>query len=428
MSAKLVMRSRRRLVVHAGTPKNGSTTIQRALAALDPHLRERGIHVPEAARDEPGVAWHANLRREVSGFRHVLERGGWRALTEEVRASDARLFVISDETFGQRPPSGIHMAIAELAARCGLEVDVVAYVRPQCQYLESLYAEHVKIGLLSTPFEVCAAVDFAGGPVARHPWLDYGRAFAPWRAAFGDRVAVTPFEPSRLPGGLVAHFLGLLGCGELAGAVPDIRANTRVGAKELEVRRLTTLALRRAGRRDPWQALERLHGLRGAGRRGPGVRGAERGARAGPDGVVRRRQRGVRVRLGHLGRGRAVRGLAGGWTGAPERRAVGRSDVGRARRGARVRAGGRGRGPGAAVRTRWRTHGFRAARGPYLVARPGPARRADRIAPVARGMDRRPARPAPSCPHSVAARAGFGGSSAQAGGRPVRCRWAGAGA
>ena len=194
------MRSRRRrLVVHAGTRKTGSTTLQRALAALDPHLRERGIHVPEAARDEPGLARHANLLRRLSGYRYAPEKGEWRALVEEVRASDARVFLISDEAFGQRPPSGIHRAIAELAARCGLEVDVVAYVRPQCQYLESLYAEHVKIGVLSAPFEVYAAEDFAGRPVARHPWLDYGRAFAPWRAAFGDRVAVTPFEPARCP-------------------------------------------------------------------------------------------------------------------------------------------------------------------------------------------------------------------------------------
>ena len=257
------MRSRRRrLVVHAGTPKTGSTTLQRALAALDPHLRERGIHVPAAARDEPGLARHANLLRRLSGYRYAPEKGEWRALVEEVRASDARVFVISDEAFGQRPPSGIHRAIAELAARCGLEVDVVAYVRPQCQYLESLYAQDVKGGFVEKPFGMYTGDAFAMRPVARHPWLDYGRAFAPWRAAFGDRVAVTPFEPSRLPGGLVAHFLGLLGCGELAGAVPDIRANTRIGAKELEVHRLTTMALRRAGRREPWWDLERLHGLR----------------------------------------------------------------------------------------------------------------------------------------------------------------------
>ena len=77
----------------------------------------------------------------------------------------------------------------------------------------------------------------------------------------GDRISVTPLEPSRVPDGLVAHFLGLLGAADLADAAPDVRANTRVGAKEVEVRRLTTVALRRAGVREPWLALERLHRL-----------------------------------------------------------------------------------------------------------------------------------------------------------------------
>ena len=63
-SANPVARSRRRrLVVHAGTAKTGSTTIQRVLAALDPALRERGLHIGVAARGDTGLARHANLLR-----------------------------------------------------------------------------------------------------------------------------------------------------------------------------------------------------------------------------------------------------------------------------------------------------------------------------------------------------------------------------
>ena len=243
--------------------KTGSTTIQRALAALDPALRECGVHVPMAARSNAGLAYHSNLRRRLSGDRYAPEKGAWRALVDEIRASDARLFVISDEAFGGTPSSTLLAATSEVVARCGLAVDVVAYVRPQCQYLESLYAEKVKLGYVPTSFEVYAAEAFAGRPVARHPRLDYGHVFGVLRAALGARVAVTPLEPSRLPDGLVAHFLGLLGVGDLAAGVPDVRANTRIGAKELEVRRLTTVALRRAGRREPWKTVNRLGRLPG---------------------------------------------------------------------------------------------------------------------------------------------------------------------
>ena len=251
----------RRLVVHAGTAKTGSTSLQRVLAALDPELRECGVHVPMAARRCPQAAQHRNLRWRFAGSRYVPEKGSWRALVDEIRASDADLFVISDEKFSVVPLGRVIAVMAELAARCELAVDVVAYVRPQCQYFESLYAQLVKNGIVGTPFELHVAKSLAGAPLARHARLNFARAFDPWRAVCGDRISVTPLEPSRVPDGLVAHFLGLIGTADLAHAAPDVRANTRVGAKEVEVRRLTTVALRRAGVREPRPALERLHRL-----------------------------------------------------------------------------------------------------------------------------------------------------------------------
>ena len=254
----------RRLVVHVGTPKTGSTSIQDALARLGPALRERGIHVPSAGRRHAASARHANLLGSLTGFRHDAARGGWRELAAEIRASDACSFVISDEALGQpraKHVAGVIAAIAELAADCALSVDVVGYVRPQCQYLESFYAQDVKNGWIEKPFGMYTADAFALRPVAWHPWLNYGRVFAPWRTAFGsERVAVTPFERSRLPIGLLRHFLGLLGAGDLAARAADVPANARTGAKEIEVRRLTALAVRRAGH-DPWRVVGVLPGL-----------------------------------------------------------------------------------------------------------------------------------------------------------------------
>ena len=258
--------SARRLVVHVGTPKTGSTSIQDALARLGPALRERGIHVPSAGRRHAASARHANLLGSLTGFRYDAARGGWPELTEEIRASDARSFVISDEALARTRPkhvAGAIAAITGLAADCALRVDVVGYVRPQCQYLDSSFADDVGAGRVLQPFDMYTADEFATRPVSRHPWLDYGRVFAPWRAAFGQRVAVTPFERSRLTGGLVRHFLGLLGAGDLASRAGGVPANVRCGAKELEVRRLTAVALRRAGtdHRRVVRVLEALEGL-----------------------------------------------------------------------------------------------------------------------------------------------------------------------
>ena len=53
----------RTLIVHIGTHKTGSTSIQRMLACLVGSLERLGIHVPAAAREAGG---HANLVAEYS--------------------------------------------------------------------------------------------------------------------------------------------------------------------------------------------------------------------------------------------------------------------------------------------------------------------------------------------------------------------------
>ena len=245
----------RRLLVHVGTRKTGSTSIQEALALLGPALRARGVHVPAAGRRHAGSARHANLLGSITGFLYEPAHGGWRELAAEIQASDAEQFVISDEALSSAPPwaqRAATEAMAALATACRLRVDVVGYVRPQCQYLESFYAQNVADGWICAGFETYAAEVLAVRRLRRWPGLDCARALAAWRAAFGDAMSVTPFERCRLPTGVVTHFLGLLGVPDLAERMAGFARNARIGARELEVRRLTALALRRAGLREPW--------------------------------------------------------------------------------------------------------------------------------------------------------------------------------
>ena len=253
----------RRLVVHVGTLKTGSTTLQQALARLAPELARRGIHVPMAGRGAADRARHGELRLAPAAAGRWSPGDAWGQLAAEIRASGARRFVVSDEWFASAPDVGTAGAFAALAASCDLDVDVVGYVRPQCQYLESRYAQMVASNGERLPFDLFCAAAFVRTRARRHGWLNYRRAFAPWRAAFGDRVAVVPVEPSRLPAGVAGHFLGLLGAGDLAGRA-GVRANARPGAKETEIRRLAAAALARdgvAGGRDRLRRLAALPGL-----------------------------------------------------------------------------------------------------------------------------------------------------------------------
>ena len=228
---------RRTLLVHIGLPKTGSTSIQRMLRVLARPLRRRGIHVPGAGRNADGAHW--NLVHEYMGNRkYEARRGGWAELSRELRESrSARRFVISAEAFSMRRAEDAAIPrIASLAGAADLDVEIVAYVRPQHRFIESDYSDSCK-GFEMRPFEAFleARLD--------HSRYDYNECFRPWRKAFGNRLGVYPLEAAHMPAGLLPHFLAVLGVPELSSRVALPRLNRRLGARQLEVARLVSVAL-----------------------------------------------------------------------------------------------------------------------------------------------------------------------------------------
>ena len=183
---------RRRLIVHIGTAKAGSTSIQHALAGLSRRLSRAGVHVPKAGRC-PTLACHNDLARALDG-NHLCRPGAgdWADLLREVRHSRSGTFALSAEAFTGRG-NGARCAgrIDRFAAEAGLDVSAVAYLRPQWQHLEAYYAQVVANGLRATPFEAFVSAALAG---CEDPILDYEAVLAPWRERFGGRVLVQPLE------------------------------------------------------------------------------------------------------------------------------------------------------------------------------------------------------------------------------------------
>ena len=89
--------------------------------------------------------------------------------------------------------------------------------------------------------------------------------FRPWRDAFGANVAVFPLESGRPAEGLLPHFLGLLGAADPATlrrvARLRLRANVRIGAGDVEVRRRVAELLRGRAEQECRRAMRRLDGL-----------------------------------------------------------------------------------------------------------------------------------------------------------------------
>lgn len=247
----------RNLIVHIGLAKTGSTSIQRMLFELRGALARYGIFIP-ATGCPPRLCCHNNVAHSLSGaadYRPHL--GGWAELTTEIATATSRTILISAEAFTTDHNSGIVDRLAQLAASKDLHTRILAYIRPQHELLESGYSHFIATRMGTATFDEYVANK------QRHNDLDFNSILKPWRDAFTGGVSVFPMERSRMPKGLLSHFLEALGVAT-HGASPDtvyLHENVRIGAKELEVRRLANLAMSGLGLREMRKRRARLRFL-----------------------------------------------------------------------------------------------------------------------------------------------------------------------
>lgn len=208
------------LVLHIGTHKTGSSAIQ---SAFTQHALPTDYLYPKTGRIASGG--HLNLAWEAIGDqRHRPERGNTKDLVNELSESDARVVVLSAETFsvpsaGPAVVNWVDDLVEIFEPACLL---IVGYVRPQWEYLESHYTQMVKTGITAATLEEFVLKE------QDRPLFNYPVLFSVWDERFGDSLQVRPYVPD-----VVSDFFGLLGLDP-----PRIDGvNARPGAKQLEMLR-----------------------------------------------------------------------------------------------------------------------------------------------------------------------------------------------
>ncbi|QDL91791.1 hypothetical protein FDP22_08390 [Paroceanicella profunda] len=200
---------RRRIHLHIGAPKTGTTTLQTALATHRRMLAREGAIYPRAGclASGAGVAQHLlalSLRAEYPAFIAPPERQPaeqvWAALLAEIDRAPAGDILLSSEAFFHLDTQAV-ARVAEYLS--GHEVHVVAVERNPLQRLRSRYIQSVK----APPF---GRLDFHAYALrATRRQADDARL---WEATFGS-AAVTRlrYDAPTEPGGLVPSVL--VACG-----------------------------------------------------------------------------------------------------------------------------------------------------------------------------------------------------------------------
>jgi hypothetical protein len=201
--------------VHVGTHKTGTTAIQRFLAANEAALAAAGTAYPRAGRVSPAYPGHHNLAHELYGdARFDASLGTLRDVVAEV--AGAQRVCLSSEDFEYlhaRP--ALLVALRDALAAAGLRPAIVVYVRAQADYLESLYAELVKHGLL-LPFSYILDAAMSRGVVHHDDvWtfrFDYTALADRFASVFGPGATfVRHYRDDGSGGSLVRDFCGAIG-------------------------------------------------------------------------------------------------------------------------------------------------------------------------------------------------------------------------
>ncbi len=200
----------RTCVLHIGTHKTGTTLLQNFLQWNSAALGRAGVHFPAtgwygAVPGQHAVAWEL-LDGPASG---QLE-----ALAGELSGSTVPHAILSSEEFSllHDRPNGLR-ALLECIQSAGYSIKILAYVRSQATFAESMFAERIKHQDVRTFSDFLAGVLDSGSFAAhgRCVTLELSRLLAPFAELVGkENIHLHPYPVGNDPLAIFHDFLEAL--------------------------------------------------------------------------------------------------------------------------------------------------------------------------------------------------------------------------
>jgi hypothetical protein len=215
------IRSRKRCYLHIGTHKTGTTSLQAFLSRHEHWFARRGVHYTRTGRTQLG---NHNLAWQLYGDPRFERRFGTvEALHDELRRTRSPIVAISSEDLCllHDLPDAIEQ-LTTTVERAGFEPVVVLDVRPQVDYVESLYASYARFAGRHPSFTslpVRSFDDYANeglwtGKVTsfRSTLLEYDVLVDAFAAVVGhDKIIVRPYTADAPSSALLESWLNVFG-------------------------------------------------------------------------------------------------------------------------------------------------------------------------------------------------------------------------
>ncbi|MGZ5417966.1 MAG: hypothetical protein ACXWDI_12365 [Nocardioides sp.] len=237
----------RRVVLHVGVPKSGTSFIQATLRANAERMREAGVLFP--TQQHKGL-FHAALELTGNhpgwGVPQRRVKGSWAGLCKQARAFEGTT-VFSNELFSNASRAEVAAAMRELD---GLEVHLVVTARDLARQLPAEWQEGIKHGrgLRFKPF-----LDRMLDPERSHDhaqkfWRhqDIPELLDRWGADLPpERVHLVTAPPPGAPRELLwQRFCAAVGVDPDIAEFPEVGANTSLGITAIDVLRRVNKELR----------------------------------------------------------------------------------------------------------------------------------------------------------------------------------------
>jgi hypothetical protein len=206
----------RRLIIHAGFHKSGTTALQEAFDAQSEELKAAGIVYPNIGRKaHHRIAWALTGRAWGWSKRggEKTSRKHWEQLAKSINSSKAETILISSEFFSELKGDSIRTIFSEIKER---KIEVIFTVRPLVKLLSSSYQQYLKYGTKSDYTSWLHSVLDNPGESKINPtfWMRHfhGRVVARWVDVFGAKsvtvIIVDESQPEFLFNS-INNYLGL---------------------------------------------------------------------------------------------------------------------------------------------------------------------------------------------------------------------------